>query len=107
MRPRHSVGDGGGARAGEQAPGIVAAEQRRRQVQHVAVDEPRGVEVVGDAGAALDQQLDDALGPQLVEHSPSGPERSSAGCTLACAGARPSTTRRGWSAGSSPRAGGR
>ena len=41
MRPRHTSSIDGGAGAGEQAAGVVAAEERGRQVEHVAVDEAR------------------------------------------------------------------
>ena len=39
MRSPHVV-DGGRSRAAEEATGVVAAEERRREVEHVAVDEP-------------------------------------------------------------------
>ena len=70
-------------------------KKRRRQVQDVAVHQPGGVEVVGHGGPALDQQLEHAAAAQLVSTSARSPESSRAGCTLAPAGARPSTTRRG------------
>ena len=46
---------------------VVAAEERGREVEHVAVDEAGLVEGVGDRGAALDEHLEVALGPELVE----------------------------------------
>ena len=70
--------------AGEQAAGVVAAEERRREVEDVAVDQAGGVEVVGHRGAALDQHLEDAPLPELVEdlaevarraRAPGGPRR--------------------------------
>ena len=106
------VVDGRRARAGEQRSGVVAAEQRRREVEHVAIDEAGPVEDAGDRGAALDQDLQDAPAAELVEQlararpgtrAPAAPWRSG--------GAWPSTTRSGsrpstWrtvSAGSSAR----
>ena len=71
-------------------------KQRRRQVQHVAVDQARPVEVAGDGGPALDHDLQDAAAAELVEHvaevaararGPGGPGRRR--------GAVPSTTRSG------------
>ena len=66
-QPRHGhqpsapgLGHGGGAGSGEQAAGVVAAEQSGRQVEHVAVDQARPVQVVGHRGAALDQHLEHA-----------------------------------------------
>ena len=67
MRPRHTSSIDGGAGAGEQAAGVVAAEEHGREVEHVAVDEPLRVEGVGDGRAALDEQLEVALGAELVE----------------------------------------
>ena len=49
------------------ADGVVAAEHRRGEVDDVAVDEPGGVDVVGDGGAALDEQLQHAAPAELVE----------------------------------------
>ena len=53
------AGDGGG--------GVGAGEQRRRDVEHVAVDEAGGVERPDHAGTAFDHQLDDAAPSEVVE----------------------------------------
>ena len=86
--PPHVV-DGAAPGAGEQRPGVVAAEQRGREVQDVAVDEAGAVEVAGDRGAAFDHHLHDAPAARARRaRSPSRPSSSSAGWTLrASAGA--------------------
>src|SRR5690349_4228158 len=61
------VGDGRRPGPGEQAPGVVAAEEGRGQVDDVAIDETGGVEGVGDGRAALDHELEHAPLPQVVE----------------------------------------
>ena len=81
------VGDGRRAGTGEQRAAVVAAEQRRREVEHVAVDEAGAVERAGDGGAALDHHLHDASPTELVEHVVERrPSSSSAGWTLAPVG---------------------
>ena len=96
MRPRQTSSMVARAGAGEQAAGVVAAEEGGGQVEHVAVDQAGGVEVVGHRGAALDQHLQHAPCPELVEDlaevarassRPGGPGRRR--------GPRPSTTRSG------------
>ena len=61
------VVDGGDAGAGEHGTGVVTPEERRRQVEHVAIDESAGVEVVRHGRSAFHQQLHDALVTELVE----------------------------------------
>src|SRR6478752_1170547 len=61
------VGDGDRAGAREQAACVVATEERGGNVEHVAIDQPGVVEGVGHTGATLDHQLEDPLGPELVE----------------------------------------
>ena len=56
-----------GAGAGEEGPAVVAAEEHRGEVEHVPVDQTLLVEGVGHGGAALDEHLEGALGPELVE----------------------------------------
>ncbi len=48
--------------------GVVAAEQQRRQVEHVAIDQSGLVQIVGQPGAALHQQLEHPALAQVVEH---------------------------------------
>ena len=68
MRPRHTSSMVGAPGAGEQRASVVAAEQRRREVEHVPVDEALAMERAGDRRAALDHRLDDAAAAELVEH---------------------------------------
>ena len=99
--PAPDVGDRRRAGAGEQRPGVVAAEQRRRQVEDVAVDEPGAVEGARDGGAALHQHLHDAAATQLVEHVVEvAVELETRVDSARRGGALPSTTR----AGRGPRA---
>ena len=95
MRPRHTSAMVG-APGPPTAAAVVAAEQRRGEVEDVAVDEAGPVEVAGDGGAALDQGLDDTPAPELVEHVAEVARQLEGGLDL---GARrapcPSTTRSG------------
>src|SRR5664280_1308142 len=59
---------GGGTGAGEERSGIIPAEQGRGQVQHVAVNQPGGMESVGDPGPPLDQNLQHAPVAEFIEH---------------------------------------
>ena len=83
-------------RSGEQTGCVAAAEERRGEVHHV-VDRPVGVmKRAGDAGSALDQQLEYTVGSEPSSTAPgSRRDISMHGCTRAPAGAVPSTTRRG------------
>ena len=60
-------GQGRRARPGEQGQAVIAAQEDRRQVQHVLVDQPAPVKRPGHVGSALDQELDDAAAGQIVE----------------------------------------
>ena len=64
---RQHVDRWGGGTA-EQPERVVAAEQCRGEVDDVAVDEPGGVEGVGDGGPAFDQQLQHSALSEIVEH---------------------------------------
>ena len=68
MRPRQTSSIVGAPAPPNSGRGVVAAEQRGRQVDHVAIDQTGVVEVVRDVGAALDQHLEHAAVAQLVEH---------------------------------------
>ena len=59
--------DAGRAGAREHGLAIVATEQDGSEVEHIAIHEPGSVKVVGDGGATLDEHLEMAEGPQLVE----------------------------------------
>src|SRR5207247_3482982 len=50
---------GGGSRPLEPRTAVGAAEQRRRQVDDVAIDQSRGVEVVSHLRSPLDEDLED------------------------------------------------
>ena len=53
--------------SGEHAPGVVAAEEHRCEVEDVVVDEPGDVERVGHRGPALDQHLHGPFRAEAVE----------------------------------------
>src|SRR5690606_17538817 len=65
--PAPDVRHGGGSRTGEQPAGVVAAEQDGGQVEHVGVDQPGPVEGAGHGRPALDEQLHDTPGAEVVE----------------------------------------
>lgn len=53
---------------GEHGHGIVPPEERRREVDDIAVHQSSTVESVRDAGATFDQDLEHLPSTQLVEH---------------------------------------
>jgi hypothetical protein len=57
-----------GAPGPAKSPGVVAADERGRQVEDVLVDQAGTVEGARDPGPALDEQLDAPARAELVEH---------------------------------------
>ena len=83
-------------RAGEEPDGVVAAEQRRSEVDHVAVDQTRPRGTPRPRRRRPRRAPAGARGPELVEDRRRGRRFVSRhGCTCAPAGAAPSTTRSG------------
>ncbi len=74
---------------------VVSAEQRRCEVQHVAIDEAGAVERGRNGRAALDHRLHDASPAELVEHDVELTLHLDARLHLGPCGACPSTTRIG------------
>ena len=65
--PRHRSAIVEHAGPGEQRPAVVAAEQRRREVEDVPIDEALRVEVVRHRRTAFDQHLENPSPAELVE----------------------------------------
>jgi hypothetical protein len=64
------IAERGRTRPREQATSIISAEQRRRQIEHVSIDQTGFVEGVGDARSPFDEHLQNPPTPQIVEDRP-------------------------------------
>ena len=68
MRPRQTSAIVAAPLRRRTRPGVVAAEQRGREVEHVAIDETCTVERARDRRATLDHRLQHTAPSELVEH---------------------------------------